>query len=710
MFHAKYDSSFWDFGGMNYPFYENIVYTDAHPLLSWIIGKVGLVNYGIGILNLLMLFSYPISSIFLFKIFRHYKLPNNWAIIAAVVIAFMSPQVFRMTGHFSMSYVFAIPIMWWLLIKSINEKKFVWSLITTVYMTIFFFTHPYLGMILAFFSVFFWIAKMISDRKSALVYFARILIQIAIPFLIFQGGVLLTDTHVDRMATPAGFYHYHASWKSLLLAHHGPMNYLNHLFGWKVSNWESWSYVGLSTIVFFFIGIFYAFKQRKNLMLKKIANSEMGLFLIVAYLILLFSFCFPMKFDFMHWVADVIGPLKQFRILGRFSWIFFYVISVFAIVSLYRIGLKKEKQKLFQMIFFAGMIFSVLEFSAAHLKVASKITASPNSFLESELSPDLKSTADYLVANDYDAIIFIPFNHMSSENIMILGTEEANFQSMVLSYHTGIPLFNSTSSRMSVTEASLFNNFFGPEFVERELLQYVPEDAKVAVIRNQDYLKEEELKLEWSSDLVYENETFSLFEFNSSKWNNPIYFELIAEKENEANVELGDGFRADTAGVWYHYLSYDENDNKSFLGNGAQHEKKNSWNILLTLEKSQLDPGAYSVSFWYDIRADRPDGLVVAEQVFESDQEAIWFDQFDIKQSKHIVNDWCYVQLDFTFEPGMEKINILHTGNGSQRPFYIDEMLVQKQGESPLFKRVIIEDVEYISYNNMLTRADSFSK
>ena len=100
----------------------------------------------------------------------------------------------------------------------------------------------------------------------------------------------------------------------------------------------------------------------------------------------------------------------------------------------------------------------------------------------------------------------------------------------------------------------------------------------------------------------------------------------------------------------------------------------------------------------------------MAEQVFEADIDAIWYDQFDIKQSKHIVNDWCYVQLDFTFEEGMEKINILHTGNSSQEPFYIDEMLVQKHGDSPLFKRVTINDVTYISYNNMLTRADSFSE
>lgn len=51
LYHAKYDSLFFEFSGMNYPFKENVVFTDAHPLLSYLIGKLGLANYGIGIVN-----------------------------------------------------------------------------------------------------------------------------------------------------------------------------------------------------------------------------------------------------------------------------------------------------------------------------------------------------------------------------------------------------------------------------------------------------------------------------------------------------------------------------------------------------------------------------------------------------------------------------------------------------------------------------------
>ena len=69
LYHAKFDNEFHHFSGMNYPYYEHIVYTDAHPLFSYLIGLFGLANYAVGILNLLMLLSYPIASIFIYKIF-----------------------------------------------------------------------------------------------------------------------------------------------------------------------------------------------------------------------------------------------------------------------------------------------------------------------------------------------------------------------------------------------------------------------------------------------------------------------------------------------------------------------------------------------------------------------------------------------------------------------------------------------------------------
>jgi len=226
LYHAKYDQEFWNFYGMNYPYYENIVYTDAHPLLSYLIGKLGLANYGVGILNFFMLISYPIAGVFIFKIFRHFKLDLLVAILGTIVITFMAPQAFRITGHFSLSYVFAIPGLWYFLIQFNKTKKIIWSIVIAAYILIFFFTHPYLGLILAVFALFYATVKWLfqwRDKKEFFLFIKSVFIQILLPILIFQGLVFLFDTHEDRMKSPSGFFDFYATWKSILIPHHGPL-------------------------------------------------------------------------------------------------------------------------------------------------------------------------------------------------------------------------------------------------------------------------------------------------------------------------------------------------------------------------------------------------------------------------------------------------------------------------------------------------------
>src|SRR5690554_1164023 len=153
LFHAKYAHSFWEFQGMNYPFYEHIVYTDAQPLLSYIIHLLGLSDYGIGILNSLLLLSFPISAVLIYKVLKHYGVNTIWAICSGITIALFSPQIFRLTGHLSLSYSFAIPLMWLLLIKITEHKNFKWTFILFLVLGIAFFTHPYLGLIMSVFGL-----------------------------------------------------------------------------------------------------------------------------------------------------------------------------------------------------------------------------------------------------------------------------------------------------------------------------------------------------------------------------------------------------------------------------------------------------------------------------------------------------------------------------------------------------------------------------
>lgn len=710
IFHARYDADFWNFGGMNYPYYEHMVYTDGHPLLSWLIGVFGLADYGIGILNFLMLISFPVCAVFLYKILDHYGVKNGWAIAAAIAITFMSPQVYRMTGHLSLSYVFAVPALWWLIIKCQQGKAVFWSFVIAFYLLIFFFTHPYLGLILCFFSLFFWLVNTMWNRSKWKQHFLYIVIQVLLPILIFQGLVSLTDTHENRVGQPAGFFDYYASWKSVFVPHDGPLAGVTRALKVDIGNWESWNYVGFATAVFAMFILIYLIRNRKEIGFKKIIQSELAMFTLAAYLILMFAFCFPLKYDFMRWVVDLVGPLKQFRVLGRFSWIFFYVFTVFSVVGFYKIYLKQQRKMPMLLVFCGGMLFYGFEFYPVHKNVSAAMQVAPNPFEKENLTADMKELVAFINEGDFDALIVLPFQHMSSENVMLMGKEQANYDAFLLSFHTQKPLMNSISSRMSLTEAILFNNFFSPEFIEKDLVYELPDSAKILIIKNKDGVKWDERRLIHSSENVFVNETFKAFYFDADKWNTRYYYDEVLVWEKEATVSLKDGWKSDTNSTWFIYESFDDEVGVSFDGEGALHKTKGAYDIIYEIDTKGMPAGKYTISFWYYLMVDRPDVLSIVEQDSVGDRKSFWYDTYEVAQSTHIVENWCQATLEFEVSPLIEKVTLLITGNGSGQPYYIDELLIQKQGDSPLFRRTTVNDQEYFIYNNYWIKADSFQR
>ena len=708
MFQAKYGDNFWDFKGMNYPFYEHIVYTDAHPLLAFIVGKLGLADYGVGILNFLMLISYPIAAVLIHSLFKHYKVSSIWAFSAALSICFLSPQIFRLTGHLSLSYVFAIPLMWYLILKTEKYKGVLWPGMIFVTLLTFFFTHPYLGLILSVFGLFyalvFWVFNTAMWKELALKIAGPIFASIGI----FQALIIVTDSHADRMKVPSGFFEMYGSWQSLLSPHHGPINLIREQFGLVQVEWETMTYLGLfvTAVLLFLVGFY--FLNRKEISLVKIINTPVGKMYVAGHLVLLFAFCFPLKFDFLRWIVEVFGPLQQFRVLGRFAWVYFYVSSILSIVILFRIMEQSQKKMIFHVFFFLGIGFSVLEFMPAHMGVAKSISRQKNPFIFENLTEEEKDLIQWTKAQNYDAVLFLPFTHLSSENIFLMGSEHANYHSFLLSYHTQLPLLNTVTSRTSVSEAIAFHNLFSPEFVEKTFQNLLPKNPKIMLVKNRGVLNEGELRMTYSSQGVYENAEFNVYDFSFQKWNDPRYFNAVLKDYLLATNNLGSGWLADTGGVEFVYESFDSiTEKNSFRGPGAlAGQKKGFHNIIDNLI---LNEGKYVCSFWYNFRIDRADQEAIVEQKFDSGRGA-WVAKNDIRQSNHIVGDWAFVEIPFTVSDSVVSTKVFLAGNQSEKWFIVDELLIRKVGERPLFKSCTFEGEPYIVFNNYMLKRNSFSE
>ncbi len=411
--------------------------------------------------------------------------------------------------------------------------------------------------------------------------------------------------------------------------------------------------------------------------------------------------------------SRLIGPLKQFRVLGRFTWVFFYVFTVTATIGMYRIYLNR-RQIVIPVLFFCGMAFYVLEFYPVHAKMAVAISEDKNPFKLQHVDDDLKEVIDYANGNDYTAILFLPMQHMSSENIMLLGAEQANFDAFMLSYHTNLPLINSISSRMSLDEAIKVNNYFSPGFIEKKFTYDLAADDKILLVKNRDLLEVHELKMIWESDQIFTNDAFAVFDFDQDEWNSPNYFNKIVKQNKEATYKVGDKWRSDTTGVWHYYLSYDASDELAptqiMGGSGAFAEKKTGWNNILKLDTTELKPDNYVVRFWHDIKTGRPDVLAVVEEAYQdSTKQAEWIASFDVKQPTLIVDRWALVEMEFEVHPDFSSIKLLLTGRDSQEPFVIDELLIQKVGDPALFRKDELNGEPYIIYNNYWINENSFN-
>src|SRR5690606_19742525 len=261
----KYNQGLW-FTGLNYPFGDHITYTDNQPLFAAILNAVNqqvtpIWQHTIGIYNVLMLGSLVACTVFLFLILRELKLPVWYAVFVAIIIAFLSPQMFRIRAHYALGYAFFIPMFWYFLIRIFrNPKALKWYVIYAVSGLLAVLIHPYYALInllllASHLLVFYFQEKKI--RKINYKLFLGLLAAVIVPLLVFQVYMKLTDPVMDRPESPFGFTAYRTSFKALFFPLEAPLQpYWQAVFGDKEVIWEGYAYVGQAVFIVLLLSVF----------------------------------------------------------------------------------------------------------------------------------------------------------------------------------------------------------------------------------------------------------------------------------------------------------------------------------------------------------------------------------------------------------------------------------------------------------------------
>ncbi|MFN7117749.1 MAG: hypothetical protein ACK4TA_13190 [Saprospiraceae bacterium] len=461
IYHVKYDSTYLHYQGMNYPYGEHVLFTDCQPILANTIrfishNIVDISNATSAIINLSMLFSLLLCSIFLYLILSKLELPIWYSVVMAIGITFLSPQVERMGGHYALAHAFIVPALLYLLFLFEEKRRWLWSIIITFLILIAAQLHFYyfgLAAVLITAYFFFSVWRDFSWQKVRTLA-PHYALQVIFPFILLQFWVRWGDTVTDRPAVPEGFIGYRALWEGIFLNARLPVGAWidSNIIDIRNASMENSAFIGtVAAVIFITLLVRWIRNKFKQPFLPFSENIYLQTLSPTVIAILLFALGLPFIIPGLGWLLDYTGPFRQFRGLGRFSWIFYYGWNILAAYILYHY-FNKKPLTLFTAFLFLISIEIVLKEAYQTCKLA------PAGYYREDILSKHKfeKSADYwfkdIDLSRYQAVLPIPFYLVGSENFGFEYGGNLLRMTLLPGLHYGLPSMGSYLSRTSFSQ------------------------------------------------------------------------------------------------------------------------------------------------------------------------------------------------------------------------------------------------------------------
>jgi hypothetical protein len=466
--HVRYDSNWLNFSGSNYPYGDHVCYTDGHPIFSLVLRHFNWARaYPIGTLNILMLLSQILGIASVYLLLKEMGVRRYIAALGGLSMVWLQPNMFRMLGHFSLSHVWVIPIGLFLVLRYWKSARFIWAVALAVYCVFLFFLHPYYGMMVSLIPLcvgFFDLVLNGISRKMQLRSALYICAGIIAPafYLVF---LKLTDTHTPRPDKALGFLIHTSSIDDILVSALPPFkHFMSQIIKVERQNWEGSAYIGIATMAILLV---YTGIRTFNYKQFKFNPDSLFLRLLLAGLaILLFSFGFPFKNGFEHWLT-YLPFIEQFRAPGRFAWVFYFIMVSSAFVILNKWCSKLHDSGKVKLAYSLPLVAFALYFSEGYIGqtgMAQKAQQNRNT-LTTKPSQEIREQLNQMGGRKFSAIIPIPFFHYGTDYLFLTSNYDEQKLAYELAYHSGIPLMASSNPRASIQETGKTLNFFSPPFV-----------------------------------------------------------------------------------------------------------------------------------------------------------------------------------------------------------------------------------------------------
>jgi hypothetical protein len=460
---VHHDTGLW-FHGMNYPYGEHPVYTDNQPIWSLLMKVVNLFTpmqeHVIGTINMLLVISLLVGVIAIYLLLRMFDLPRWYAALVSLPIIFLSPQIARFTGHYSLAYVCYLPLFLLFFVRwARHGMQWKGGVLLALWIAWMGFTHLYFFFIAVAFLmscvVVLWIQHRFKWRRQP----GKILALVVLSGLLVYAPVKLSDPIDDRPKEVYGLYVYTATPVGTFLPWHGTWEHIwEGDLGFKHLDTESKSYLGIFGILLapFILGFalsrFFGQKRREDFIYQDKVN--IGTLAWAGFIVWFFATGWFYQAGGSV-LVDTFPVLGQFRSLGRLAWVSYYTYICFAAWFLYQVWKNVTRRWLKVAVTIpAGMvlIFWILEADDFTYYNTASIYHLNETFRGNQPYNDVLASRN-LKPDDFQAILQIPLMFIGTDNLLVMrGHWEFN-NTFQCSWETGLPIVNYNMSRTSVGHA-----------------------------------------------------------------------------------------------------------------------------------------------------------------------------------------------------------------------------------------------------------------
>ncbi|MFC5270801.1 hypothetical protein [Adhaeribacter terreus] len=676
--YVKFDSGL-HFSGMNYPWGEHIVFTDNQPLFSVPLRYINrylfpLENYLVGIINSIVFFSMLASAVVLFFILRKCLLPAWFAIFGAILIVLLSPQHYVISHQYALTNTLILPAIWLTIIRLFENpnklSRYVWVVLILLAAA---FVHVYflpMGVLLLAGHFLWFLVQQWQNRTFNRKQIAGLLLTATLPLVLFKAFLFFTDNITDRPETPGNFIEGKANIAGLFYPVRSvAAALLKTVF--HVPGEQNFGYIGLATILCVLLAGVKAFRYLLKGNFKKIVNPvlpkplQMGLW--AGILILIFAAAIPFRFGLMH-LLDYMPPLKQFRVLHRFVWLYYYVFTVFGIFIIYQVyRFLKLRRK--QILAYGWLLFMLLLWLADAL-VLLKVEAGivnmnklAKAFYGKEAYhlPDLLKQANRQ-SSDFQMIIPIPYFSDGSEKIGYHNWGGTMYQSMKGAYQSGIPLSTASLARTSMSQVLLRTQLLSSDSIQKELLPQLPNQKPILVMVTDSAEKDYEKRLVQKAKFLARYKNVALYELPLAALKT-VYLE--PEKPKKAALQHIPN------NVVYETFS-GRNSAKWLYRKGALVAKKGPAVLFNNVLPNASDSLAYEFSVW--INATTAIGIpTIMLKEINAQNNVVNKEIVNLRGATEIYKDWLKTTIYFKLKDKRNRIKITAEGKN----ILADELMIR---------------------------------